>query len=87
MAREALEHARARTGETDRNQPRMAERAFDRRAERAEVEAVAPGERRRRGPFLGARAMIAGPERDRDEAFGVAKPDPAGKPDLDRCAA
>src|SRR3984957_6905105 len=74
MPDEALEHAHARTGEADPDQPRMAERAFDRRGERAEVETVAFAQQRRRGTILRALTVIAGAEDDCDEAFGVAKP-------------
>ena len=65
----------------------MAERAFDGRGERAEVETVAFAQPRRRGTILRAMTVIAGAEGDCDKAFGVAKPDPGGKPDLDGLSA
>jgi hypothetical protein len=87
MPREALNHAPARTGEADPDQPRMAERAFDCRGERAKVETVAFAQPRRRGTILCALTVVAGAEGDCDEASGITKPDLGGKPDLNGFAA
>ena len=88
MPREAGSSTRMREpAKRIRIKTRMAERAFDRRGERPEVEPVAFAQPRRRRPILRTLAVIAGAEGDCDEAFGVAKLDPGGKPDLDRFAA
>ena len=83
MADKTPQHARTVAGEAKANEPRMAERALDRRRERPEREPVARGEFWRRRALFGAHAIIAGPEGDRHEARGTAKIDPRGKPDLD----
>ena len=55
------------------DEPRMAEQRARRRRRAGRAQAVARRQRRRRRPVLGARAVIAGAEHDRDEAGRVAE--------------
>jgi hypothetical protein len=79
MSSDAGPDAIGRPVKLDRNQAGMSKRPDQRRRERTEREAIAGDEQGRRGPMLGARAVIAGAKHHGGKVSHVARSGPAGE--------
>ena len=83
MARKASEDGGSIAGKAHEHEPRMGERLLHHGGERTELKPIAAPQGRRQRPVFGAHAMVAGAERQRDEAMGITRHYPAGEADLD----